>query len=194
MIPSYLSDVAQEIKSKDDWTKMIIKCPCGCDDFLLYKKHRSKQENDKIKELDKQFNKLVGRNWHSEYENGTKYVVGKKFFGLFKVKVEAEEYNAILLPYKNYVSVKCVSCGNEYVLFDERFHGYDAVISEEQDSNEVETCYKANNSQKIELTVYYNEDNDEDDTLTDKTIAYGRIKITKVVGEKKLTVIDCECE
>ena len=96
--------------------------------------------------------------------------------------------------FKNYVSTKCDFCGTEYTLFDENLHGYDAVISNDNLYNSDKLCKYSNESYKIEIIVYYNEDDEEDDLIDDKTLAFGRIKIIKISNNKKKTYCDFECE
>ena len=46
----------------------------------------------------------------------------------------------------------------------------------------------------MEIIIYYNEDNEDDDLIEDKSLDFGRIKIIKNSNHKKVTYCDFECE
>ena len=62
-------------------------------------------------------------------ENGISYLYGMK--GLFGEKI-LEKFEYKQLDSTEIVKVKCAECSKEYVLFDSRFHGYDATIPERE--------------------------------------------------------------
>ena len=77
------------------------------------------------------------------------------------------------------------------MLFDERYHGYDACVSPFRKCGDVNSITYHDQSMRIEIMVYYS--GDEDDSIKDKTLAFDRINICAVSDRKKLTVIDWEC-
>ena len=79
------------------------------------------------------------------------------------------------------------------MLFDERYHGYDACVSPCQKSSDVDSITYPDQTTRIEIMVDYSGDIDEDDSIKDKTLAFDRIKICAVSDRKKLTIIDWEC-
>ena len=90
--------------------------------------------------------------------------------------------------------MQCASCQARYVLFDERFQGYDACVSPRIECDDVDPIIYDNQASRFNVQVYYSNDLSEDADITnDKTLAFGRIKIYSINGRKKTTVIDCEC-
>lgn len=191
MIPSYLNNIAQKIGDKGNCSRLGIKCTCGCEDFYLIVKKKTTDEIQAERDFEKQITKQFGKRVELQSDNdGKVFYVKRNLFG--RVVKKAEVNNFTSKTFKNYISIKCSACGCEYTLFDERMHGYNACISYTESTGEnIETNYSGS-VQKIELALFY-DDIDADFNIKDSTVAFGRIKITKVVGNRKSTVIDLEC-
>lgn len=192
MIPSYLKDIGKEIHSNKESTKIKIICTCGCEEFKLFKKKKSKEYIKLEKEYEKQFIKEFGRGFEMQSDlNGQVFIIKRNIFGKIVKKIEVKKLDIPL--FKNFISAKCSSCCREYILFDENIHGYDAIIEKNQGGTIVESKQYSDESQKIELIVYYNDDNEEEN-INDLSVAFGRIKIIKITNNKKITYCDFECE
>lgn len=188
MIPSYLKEIANDVKVKNDSTKFTLKCRCGCEDFYLFKKERSKEDKKNESIMLKYLVKKISKKNKIEEIDGKLYYVKKNIFGKI-TKEEVEVPNVKL--FKNYISAKCDLCGNEYVLFDENIHGYDSVYLKEESMN-IDKKYNKEKAE-IKIEVFYNEELDEEE-IEDKSIAFGRIKINKIVNKSKKVFFDFECE
>lgn len=125
--PKYIENILSITKEKRDEIECDVVCVCGERRFIGYKNVivRSEQEKEYEKEFDafcKKYKRIrMGR------ENGVSYVYGMK--GLFEEEV-LEKFEYKRLDATEIVKVKCAACGKEYILFDSRFHGYDAMIPE----------------------------------------------------------------
>lgn len=122
---AYKSLVSQT--GREMFLECDVICECGANHFVGYKNtiERTDEEKAYEKELISFHRKY--NNIQSATENGVPFLYGMK--GLFREKVAGKiQYKK--LDSTEIVKVKCSACGKEYVLFDSRFHGYDACISE----------------------------------------------------------------
>lgn len=191
MIPSYLNHIAQVMNDIKNCTTMGAKCPCGCEQFKLFMKAKTEDEIQRDTALDQLFKEFGKRAEIQSDSNGNTYIVRKNFWGKEIKRVPI--HNTPEKEFWNYISIQCASCGAEYVLFDERYHGYDACVSPCQKSSDVDSITYPDQTTRIEIMVDYSGDIDEDDSIKDKTLAFDRIKICAVSDRKKLTIIDWEC-
>jgi len=190
MIPSYLSNIAIEKSNDKKKTCLSIKCPCGCEDFKLYKRKKDSMFLKQEKEYTKKIIKEYGRGFEMKSDKkGDVYILKRNFFGFVTKK---EIFNQIDIPvFMNYISSKCNNCRREYVLFDQQLHGYDKHINDCYIYND-KISYP-NEASKIEINLYYNLEN-IDIKHEDSTIMFGRIVIFSNIGLKKKKIIDIECE
>ena len=191
MIPSNLISIAQVINSDKNCIKMSLKCHCGCEHFKLFKKSKTKEDIQRDKEIDQLFKGLFKRAKIQYDSNGNAFIVQKN---LFDKEIRRIAYDPAK-EFCNFISVQCVSCEASYVLFDERFHGYDSCVTPRSECDDVSPIIYEDQTNRFNIEVYYPEDlnEDTDEFANDKTLAFGRIKIYSINGRKKTTVIDCEC-
>ena len=189
MIPRYLNHIAQVMNDNKNCTKMGAKCPCGCEHFKLFKKAKTESEIHRDKALNQLFKDFGKRAEIQSDSSGNVFIVQKNLWGKEVRRVAIG--NSLDQGFWNYISIQCASCGAEYVLFDERYHGYDACVSPFRKCGDVDSITYHDQAMRIEIMVDYS--GDEDDSIKDKTLAFGRIKICAISDRKKLTIIDWEC-
>lgn len=131
-VPYYIKKIAKIELVKENWVTISIHCECGCDEFYLYINQFTKDQKNRIDQYNNDFDKaLRGQPLHkvlfkSDKEGCVHTYVTE--FGIIKKEIylpNPPEY-ASLLVYK----AKCSECGNEYILFNNGIHGYDAVTAE----------------------------------------------------------------
>lgn len=105
MIPSYLKEIANDVKVKNDSTKFTLKCRCGCEDFYLFKKERSKEDKKNENIMLKYLVKKISKKNKIEEIDGKLYYVKKNIFGKI-TKEEVEVPNVKL--FKNYISANVI--------------------------------------------------------------------------------------
>ena len=134
-IPEYLKEIAAHDSSKGMWTTFSLKCPCGCTSFHYFRNCLTKEEQ----KLEK------------PYYDALDYLFGTRGSGFGSIGRWIDEQGRthswrllspdgldgpkedVIIPARPYfsgiirITVRCVDCGAEYVLFDSRFHGYDGV-------------------------------------------------------------------
>lgn len=191
MIPKNLIPIAQVLNNDKNCIKMSLKCHCGCEHFKLFKRSRTKEEIQRDKEIDRLFKGLLKKAEIQYDSNGNAFVIQKNLFGK---EIKRIAYDPTK-EFWNFISVQCTSCETKYVLFDERFHGYDSCVSPRNECDDEGPIIYDDQINRFTVEVYYSNDlyEDTDEFVKDKTLAFGRIKICSINERKKTTVIDCEC-
>lgn len=192
MIPEHLSDFAKEVSNKKNYSKINISCTCGCDDFYVFKRKKTKQEISLEKELEKRMIKEMGRNFevYSDKEKNV-FLIKRNIFGKIVKKVPRKDFAAP--SFENLIVIKCRNCGKNIIIFDEEKHGYNAVLSNNKQEKLIDDNFDfSNNYFKIEVLVYY-EISEINDLSRDQSNAFDRIKIIMFKDGKQRLVGDFEC-
>ena len=133
MVPSYLRMIADQIKERKEGTTFRLKCPCGCNTFLLAKsKNNEKEQKNSFDSYWNSFKfPVFSLKQAIDKHNGEKYIYGTTFFGIKLGKFYIKD-----LPVFNtrqIVKARCSQCGLEFVIFDSRYHGYNALTENKQE-------------------------------------------------------------
>ena len=142
LIPKYLEQISEITKNSKNIILVKIKCKCCHSHFNVYEYCDS--NNTSVKPG---FNELLR-------ENNKLYFIKRNFFGKIVEKIECG--NMFEKKQRRIIKVKCEKCGQEYVLFDNYKHGYDAVINQQQicnSQNENTFDFKKVYSKPIEIFV-----------------------------------------
>jgi len=127
--PKYIENILSVTKEKHGEIECDVVCECGARHFVVYKNVIVRSAEEAAYEAaDKAFTEKYSRIRFGE-ENGVSYLYGMK--GLFGEEI-LEKFEYKQLDSTEIVKVKCAECGKEYILFDSRFHGYDATIPERE--------------------------------------------------------------
>ena len=127
--PKYIENILSITKEKRGEIECDVVCECGARHFIGYKNVIARSAEEAAYEAAyNAFNEKYSRIRFGD-ENGISYLYGMK--GLFGEKI-LEKFEYKQLDSTEIVKVKCTECGKEYVLFDSRFHGYDATIPERE--------------------------------------------------------------
>ena len=127
--PKYIENILSITKEKRGEIECDVVCECGARPFVGYKNVIVRSEEEAAYEAaDKAFTEKYSRIRFGD-ENGVSYLYGMK--GLFGEEI-LEKFEYKQLDSTEVVKVKCAVCGKEYILFDSRFHGYDAIIHERE--------------------------------------------------------------
>ncbi len=127
--PKYIENILSVTKEGRGEIECDVICQCGSRRFRGYKNIAPDAEEQEkyVKELARISSR--SRMLKTIEEDGKRYICGMR--GLFGKKI-GERIEARDFDYTSVLSVRCVECGSEYVLFDSRFYGYDAVIPERE--------------------------------------------------------------
>lgn len=127
--PKYIENILSVTKEKRGEIECDVVCECGFAHFIGYKNVIVRSEEEAAYEVAyNEFNRKYIRIRYGA-ENGVPYLYGMK--GLFGEEI-LEKFEDKGLDSTEIIKVKCAECGKEYVLFDSRFHGYDATIPERE--------------------------------------------------------------
>ena len=119
------------------WLRYLIfsfQCDCGNKQFVIARNRLTRSERELLKPYYDALHNSISRygSWCTKDENGT----------LHHWKMLSEDQNDVtevfIPPKPKFASVTvlkamCSECGKEYVLFDSRKNGYDAMTSEDMD-------------------------------------------------------------
>ena len=138
--PKYIENILEITKYGKGFICCDVICECGSRHFICYKNVliKSKEQKEYEKQLIKFFSKY--NSFTTTTENGVRYLCGLK--GIFSNKV-VDKMESKSFDCTEIIKVKCAHCGKEFILFDSRFHGYDAVIPERDNKyDNVEYLFK----------------------------------------------------
>jgi hypothetical protein len=128
MVPEYIKHAGKVIKEDDTHTEVELVCECGEKCFHVFKNEPTDEEISKIAQWEKRlkgFRKIEGMS----DEEGNVFLVKRNIFGKIVDKVRISDMPEVSKI--NFLKSICVSCGREYVVFDNRIHGYDANCESE---------------------------------------------------------------
>ena len=142
LIPKYLEGISEIVNASKNIEEVRIKCKCGHSNFFVYEFTDANNVNFKPC-----FSEIMR-------ENDKLYYVKRNFFGKIVKKIECE--NMSLKKQRKIIKVKCEKCGQDYILFDNYKHGYEAAITKQENltsEKEIEFNFKKIYSQPIEVYV-----------------------------------------
>ena len=130
-VPAYINSFANNVRIEKNFIRFSLRCNCGCELFWLIKNNYTDEESRQIEESERINDKKVG--WHTIYggiDNAGKPYQYYKILGIFKKYFEWEPEP--LCAGIKVIKAICVSCKNEFVVFDNRFNGYDSMFTESE--------------------------------------------------------------
>ena len=132
-VPAYLRAHAQSVKYTKSWTSFTFACTCGCHSFAPFVNYYTSEEETALKPYyDALHNSLSGC-WGStctKDDDGTLH--HWKLFSHAGLNGPKEE---VFIPEHPFyagitaIKIKCTLCGEEHLIFDNRYHGYDGMTS-----------------------------------------------------------------
>lgn len=152
-IPDYLKQYASELQQKGSGISFKLRCTCGCKSFVVLDKSYTEDKKRLIKEYE---DSCPDVGWHSIH--GGIGPDGKpchyiKILGLFRKNIAFPEAPACMNI--NAVKACCAQCSSEIILFDNRYHGYDGMISDYDEEREYILHFSQKSSEicKLEIVV-----------------------------------------
>lgn len=129
LIPNYLKNNVFLLGKKGKSLTLKFKCDCGNDKFLVFINKVSDIEDKSVKNFENLINTRFNKGNVYQYSDnkGKVFIVRKNMFGKIIDKEDLTNY-----PIYNSVKaikLKCNSCGHDHVVFNNRIHGYNAVIN-----------------------------------------------------------------
>lgn len=206
-VPEYLKAIAKNVKAKREWTSFTLACRCGCQTFMPYMNYFTAEEKKLLEPYYDSLHNALSGCWATTCtvdEDGTLH--HWKMFTPAGLNGPKEEVFFAEEPFFAKVAVLkivCQECGAEYLVFDSRCHGYDAVTG---DRTEEEMRYQPHFKPKCthEVGIEIKVENDpsleafqENSGLmfTEKqySSAFSWVKVYAVKQDgKKRVILDCE--
>ena len=132
LLPTHLRPLAADLTRYADCLTMTLRCPCGCTRFRLEKATHNMAEQAAIDEwLAAERAARKGRilRFRKNEHGQTELMCRRIFFGRW------ESFKSLIPPPPCYMDVlalrgTCRSCGKMHLIYDNRVHGFDALIGE----------------------------------------------------------------
>ena len=130
-VPAYLKKMAQNIKTRNNWTSFAVCCGCGSHAFIPYVNYLTPEEKRLMKPYYDSLDYLLSGCWGTTCtynENGKlhrwKLLTPAGLDGpKEEVFISEQPFFAMIAV----VKIKCQHCGAEHLVFDSRYHGYDGI-------------------------------------------------------------------
>ncbi len=128
-VPNYLKEIAYYEKRNGTFTEFHLKCTCGCTLFDLYENYLDKKEKEICKPY---YDALDYSVTGGCFSSCTKDDEGMIHHWIHFTHDRNGPKKEVFIPPKpvfaDIISIKaeCSECKSEYVIFDNRYHGYSA--------------------------------------------------------------------
>lgn len=129
-VPIYLKECTKIKKVQKDAIILQVLCNCGCSTFYLLENVLDIEEDNIIKAYEKRFSKWSYIENYTDPITQIRYLVARNTFGRIFDKIPVSEMQDIKRTY--ILKVECSECGSQSVIYDSRYHGYDAIVTKEQ--------------------------------------------------------------
>lgn len=151
-VPIYLKECTKIKKVQEDAIILQVLCDCGCSAFYLLENVLDIEEDNIIKAYEKRFSKWSHIENYTDPITQIRYLVVRNTFGRIIDKIPISEIQAIKRTY--IIKVECSECGRQNVIYDSRYHGYDASATKEQLSIECkEYQYRLLQKKSMEVEI-----------------------------------------
>ena len=198
-IPIHLKDCTKIKNISKDTIILQVLCNCGSLTFYLLVNLLDVEEENIIKAYEKRLSSW--RNIENYIDPITKirYLVTRNIFGKIYDKIPISQVHDIKRTH--ILKVKCSECGREKVIFDNRHHGYDAVVEENRlfsTDKEYQYGFMKKKSMEVEIKIRNDLTYDEYCIETEKnhskeySNAFSSIEIYGIIDGKKKKVFEEE--
>lgn len=129
-VPLYLKECTKTKNCTKDAIILQVLCNCGCSAFYLLENILDIEEDNMIKAYEKRFSKWGHIEKYTDPITQISYLVAKNTFGKIIDKIPVSEIQDIKRTH--IIKVECSKCGKQIILYDNRYHGYDAIVTKDQ--------------------------------------------------------------
>lgn len=146
-VPNYLKDISRKLNEKDNEIEVQIVCSCENMNFYVFENTITKEEENNIAKYKKIVHKY--NEYYRDKISGVLYLVHRNIFGKIIDKIEAEKLPKINLA--KAIKIKCSKCDKQYIIFDNRLYGYNAILNPITNIQELNFMQKRFNSSLTDL-------------------------------------------
>lgn len=129
-VPIYLKECTKIKKVQKDAIILQVLCDCGCSSLYLLENILDEEEANIIKAHEKRFSKWSRIENYTDPITQIRYLVARNAFGRIFAKIPTNEIQDIRRT--QIIKVECGECGRQLVIYDSRYHGYDAIVTKNQ--------------------------------------------------------------
>lgn len=156
-IPEYLRNNAINPKHTKTNIQFDFVCDCNNKGFYIFHNYLTKEEKEIVDEYYTVLAKTFKGSWTYTMELDDKGIVHYYRLytplGMYGPKKEVFPPKTPPFTEVNIIKAKCIHCGKEYVLFDSRYHGYDAVTSDESEVSTYIPHFKQKRNPAFGITI-----------------------------------------
>lgn len=128
MIPEYLRPIAREIRARGDRSTCALICSCGNERFHVYHNKFTDAEKTLYDQYWEEFQKVYRGSYASMCTRDADGTLHHWKLVVPGIKIEVIPPEIPVFATVVSWRVRCSACGEEYLIFDSRTHGYDGVF------------------------------------------------------------------
>lgn len=128
-VPMHLRDCTKIKKESEDTIFLQVMCSCGCSTFYLLENLLDVEEKNIITAYEKRLGSWRNIENYTDPITKIRYLVTRNILGKICDKIPISEIQDIKRTH--IIRAKCNKCGKEKVIYDSRYHGYDAIVADE---------------------------------------------------------------
>ena len=152
-IPIYLRECTKVKKSSKDTISLQVVCDCACSDFYLLENILDAEEENRIEASEKRFQSWRNIEKYTDPITKMGYLVTRNVFGKILDRIPISEIFNIERTY--IIKVICAKCGKEKIIYDNRQHGYNAIVMSKHFScNNKVYRYKQLQKETVEVRLF----------------------------------------
>ena len=191
-VPIYLKECTKIKKVQKDAIILQVLCDCGCSSLYLLENILDEEEDNIIKEHEKRFSKWSRIENYTDPITQIRYLVARNAFGRIFDKIPTSEIQDIRRT--QIIKVECSECGRQLVIYDSRYHGYDAIVTKNQISTGCKKYqYRLLQKKSMEVEIKIRNDltydefceESEENSIKEFSNAFSSIEIYGILDGKK---------
>ena len=151
-IPTHLKECTKIKKESKDIVLLQVLCNCGCSTFYLLENLLDIEEENSIKAYEKKLSSWGHIENYTDPITKSRYLVRRNIFGKISDKIPISELQDIKRT--RIIKVECSECGTQRVIYDSRYHGYNALVTDKHFSSTNKTYrYKLLQKDPMEVEI-----------------------------------------
>ncbi len=132
-IPIYLKHCTRIKKELENAIILQVSCNCGCSRFFIFKNILDTEEEHAISAYENRLCTWGNIESYTDSVTKNRYLVKKNIFGKIPDKIPISEIRD--MKRTQIIKVKCIECGEEIIIYDSRYYGYNAIMIDKHDSS-----------------------------------------------------------
>lgn len=151
-IPTHLKDFVTINTVSEDTIILKLVCNCGTSTFFVLENLLDEKEEESFKEYENRLRSWRNIENYIDPVTNVRYLVIRDFFGKIRDRIPVSDIRDTKRTHV--LKVKCSKCGEEKVIFDNRYHGYGvAKFGESALNDETKFRFKSKQKDPVEVEI-----------------------------------------